>query len=553
MTRGVAFPGRGAPRGWYVDRVHGRHILLAGLVVVGLGILLASVLSAPRGMRPGAVPQQPTRPVEETAYTSDGHYRGARRPASGVLPNLIVLALDGVRDDCLEPGPDAGPAPMPFFASLGARGSRLTEVTSPSPGTLASLTSLLTGLRPDEHGVDDTAGRLELPAAVLTFAEMLSAGHGYETVAWTSLPASGGVSSLFQGFGSLHPETSLADVPAAVRAWKEQRNDTRPFFLFVQTEEATAPYGQERSGDGGEFPSSIADPGSLSDRAFLSAFLTDAGVRAAWLRDAPEATWRRAARYAAGGYAQDPDPALAAHLRAAYHKGVGLLDGDLLRTVEALEAGGLLENTWLVVTSSHGEGLGEHGVLGTGRSLHEEFVHVPLILVSTPPLGLGGQPSTSVGLIDLLPMFLESAGLPARGSGAARSMASALERNAPGRAVLTMEQQTAYKMGRFAHAVLYGVRTSAESYLIRYDVVAGTIVEQFFDRRIDPREENDLALEGRLGSVAVSAALAEGIESVRNRIWRSADATGRLVQMGYGAGIGRVTSPRPPRPTIRAP
>jgi arylsulfatase A-like enzyme len=44
-----------------------------------------------------------------------------------------------------------------------------------------------------------------------------------------------------------------------------------------------------------------------------------------------------------------------------------------------------LANTWVVITSDHGEHFGEHDLFGHGSSLYNEQTHVPLILI--PPLG----------------------------------------------------------------------------------------------------------------------------------------------------------------------
>ena len=39
-----------------------------------------------------------------------------------------------------------------------------------------------------------------------------------------------------------------------------------------------------------------------------------------------------------------------------------------------------MENTLVVITSDHGEDLGEHGLFGHGRSLYSQEVHVPLVI-----------------------------------------------------------------------------------------------------------------------------------------------------------------------------
>ena len=50
---------------------------------------------------------------------------------------------------------------------------------------------------------------------------------------------------------------------------------------------------------------------------------------------------------------------------------------DCWRTWQRL---GLAENTIVVITSDHGESLGDHGLTYHGAALYWELVHVPLII-----------------------------------------------------------------------------------------------------------------------------------------------------------------------------
>ena len=53
---------------------------------------------------------------------------------------------------------------------------------------------------------------------------------------------------------------------------------------------------------------------------------------------------------------------------------------------DELQRRGVLEQTLIVVTSDHGEGLGEHGLFDHGESLYRTEIRVPLLIV--PPSGL---------------------------------------------------------------------------------------------------------------------------------------------------------------------
>jgi arylsulfatase A-like enzyme len=65
------------------------------------------------------------------------------------------------------------------------------------------------------------------------------------------------------------------------------------------------------------------------------------------------------------------------------------LDAELGRFLDGLRASGDLDETWVVITSDHGEEFGEHGIYGHGASLYNQVTHVPLILI--PPQGTRGS------------------------------------------------------------------------------------------------------------------------------------------------------------------
>jgi arylsulfatase A-like enzyme len=71
------------------------------------------------------------------------------------------------------------------------------------------------------------------------------------------------------------------------------------------------------------------------------------------------------------------------------------LDGHVGDLLDGLEARGRLENTAVVITSDHGEALGEHDHWSHGRSLYEELIRVPLYVA---PPGGRGKPSDDTPL-----------------------------------------------------------------------------------------------------------------------------------------------------------
>jgi arylsulfatase A-like enzyme len=81
-----------------------------------------------------------------------------------------------------------------------------------------------------------------------------------------------------------------------------------------------------------------------------------------------------------------------AFVRDSYDDCIAALDEQLGMLTDELARRGLLERTWVIITSDHGEGFGEHvGIFGHGTSLYQSQLHVPLLLI--PP---GRKPSKQV-------------------------------------------------------------------------------------------------------------------------------------------------------------
>ena len=80
------------------------------------------------------------------------------------------------------------------------------------------------------------------------------------------------------------------------------------------------------------------------------------------------------------GYVSAPDdPAALAHLRAQYFGMVSEVDDQLGRVVDHLRSSGRLDDTVVVVTSDHGEQLGDHGLLQK-LGFFEESYRIPCII-----------------------------------------------------------------------------------------------------------------------------------------------------------------------------
>ena len=95
-----------------------------------------------------------------------------------------------------------------------------------------------------------------------------------------------------------------------------------------------------------------------------------------------------------------------------YEQGLHFLDEKLLDFYRFLEAAGLKDNTLLVVTSDHGEALGEHGLWGHIFGLYNEVLQIPLVVKYPEGLAAPGESRRLSQLHDLFATILEVVGAP---------------------------------------------------------------------------------------------------------------------------------------------
>lgn len=302
-------------------------------------------------------------------------------------PNVVLVVLDTVRGDFTTAAGGTDDL-TPNLRRLAERGTVFTRVRANAPWTVPSHASLFTGLLPSEHGCTSRNVRLETREA--TIAELLR-NEGYETAAFYSNPwLSDRATGLLRGFDGRQESgrpggptilTSDHGGPETVRRinhWLE-RGRRAPFFMFVNILEAHLPY----------------DPPADYRMSRL-----DGATRT----DVVSVNW--AQRYNAGvkpRHWQDKD-----RLRELYGGDVNTSDRLLGALLEALEAGGLIDDTIVIVTSDHGENLGDHSIVGHQFGVHETLLDVPLI-VYAPGLLPPGVRNDPVMLTDIFATIAEAA------------------------------------------------------------------------------------------------------------------------------------------------
>lgn len=310
-------------------------------------------------------------------------------------PNVLLVVLDTVRADRLSLHGHDRPT-SPNLDALASEGTWFARAYSPGMWTVPSHASLFTGLPVSTHGVN--ASHKWLDHRFVTLAEVLR-DAGYGTYALSANPFLQAHTNLVQGFvdvqhpwkaplrrratkhtlGKIDPADAsnslgpawtagrydsgrsvdrakdLGPVAAeALGAWVDGREG--PWFAFLNLMEAHTPRAPSRAS---------REAVSGSPEAIARQLSTDQsdGLQLA---------------YTVGLHEYD-DASLEA-IAQTYDAAVRDADAALGAVIEALRARGVLDDTLVVVTSDHGEHLGEHHLLGHKFSVYSPLVHVPLVL-----------------------------------------------------------------------------------------------------------------------------------------------------------------------------
>jgi arylsulfatase A-like enzyme len=99
-------------------------------------------------------------------------------------------------------------------------------------------------------------------------------------------------------------------------------------------------------------------------------------------------------------------------LNVLYDREVLFLDSVLWDFYSFLKDKRILDNTLIMITSDHGEFLGEHGQVNHLFTLYNELLHVPLIIKFPKDFALQGQRDDLVQLHDIFATITDVAGSP---------------------------------------------------------------------------------------------------------------------------------------------
>jgi arylsulfatase A-like enzyme len=98
--------------------------------------------------------------------------------------------------------------------------------------------------------------------------------------------------------------------------------------------------------------------------------------------------------------------------RYRYGREVEFVDRHIGRLLDELDRRGKLDNTLLIFTSDHGEGLGDHNHVGHISQLYDTLINVPLAFVFPGRLPAGKVIDEPVALADVAPTIADLLGIP---------------------------------------------------------------------------------------------------------------------------------------------
>jgi arylsulfatase A-like enzyme len=445
-------------------------------------------------------------------FVVEYHALATLPPAPAGARNVLLIVWDTVRTANLSLH-GYGRRTSPNLERLAARGVRFQAAFATAPWTLPSHSSLFTGRWPHELTAD---WQVPLNHSFPTLAEYLAL-HGYDTAGFVAnLDYCSRETGLNRGF--VHYEDYSIEVwdvftryvglgsrtefltPASVlnrllkTYWDErsdviprskehaknasaidrsflawlswQRKRDRPFFAFLNYNDAHSPY---------EVPDPSAPafglrPVSYVDRATLKSWDT-----------------------------LDKLKVSIGHVQMAidvYDDTISYLDRRLGDVLGALDARGVLDDTLVIVTSDHGEHLGDHSLFFHGCSLYRQLVGVPLVMVDPSRVPAGVSVDEPVSLRDIPATVVDvlgpGSGAPFPGRSLARFWARDKRANASAPEPLLMETgkpPSLTNQGR--EPVAKGPMKSVVAEGMHYIRTADGI-EELYHLKSDPQENSNL-------------------------------------------------------------
>lgn len=385
--------------------------------------------------------------------------------------NMILITVDTLRADRLGCYGNTK-VETPAMDSLARDGVLFSRAVAQVPLTAPSHAAILTGTYPVWNGMRDWTDP-GMRADVPTLAEIFKR-HGYRTAAFVSAFAVDSRWGLNRGFDHYDDWFSAQDYKLARRqsverpaadtidrsiAWLQSRG-TGPFFLWLHLYDPHAPY-------------------------------------------------------------RPPEPFKSRYDRRPYDGEVAYTDQQLGRFLQFLKDHGLYSSGFIVLTSDHGEALGEHNEEQHGYYIYSASVYVPLVMKF--PAGFEATHHSIpqvANTIDLAPTMVQFCALPSSELQSFQGYSLlTLVTKGPGAAARYGYSESLYPSSLVGASGLFGIRTE------RYEYIRAPR-EELYDLDQDPLEKNNLVRE----KTAVAQELREALQATLSRHTRAdaAQVTGRI-------------------------
>jgi arylsulfatase A-like enzyme len=382
---------------------------------------------------------------------------------AGTRTNVLLITIDTLRADHLGAYGYARPT-SPRIDAFARRAVAFDQAYTYWPKTRGSFVAMMSGRRDSQSGYGKTHPLLL--DFNPTLAEVLKKA-GYRTAAVVDNPNVAAQHGYARGFDR-YRETWLKEEGLATEvdraraitadgvAFLQQAAADAPFFLWLHYVNPHAPY----------------TPPAPYDTMFLKDGAAQQGPR---LRPVDGFVGGVRKEWAVAG--QD-------HLGyyvAQYDGEIAAVDQEVGRVLDALDRSPQAARTLVVVTSDHGESLGEHDYyFDHGQDVYDPCLRIPL-LVAQPGVAGGTRSPALASTLDLVPTVLDAVKVSYPPDLAGTSLLPALRGQAPARDRLFARND----------------RNLTAGFDARFKVIATPRDADFtyalFDRRADPGEARDAA------------------------------------------------------------
>ncbi len=409
--------------------------------------------------------------------------------------HLVLVTIDTLRADRVGVY-GAKDVETPNLDRIAREGAMAIRTTAHVPLTRPSHTSLLTGMLPTRHGIRDNISPARVPE-VPTLATVTKAA-GFRTAAFVSSIVLAGGDGLERGFDlysdEIRSDSSSEGLPflnelqrpgdetlAEAETWLESNRDSR-LFAWIHLYDPHEPY-------------------------------------------------------------EPPEPYRTRYADRLYDGEVAWSDELVGRLDEKLDKLGIRDDTLLVITSDHGEGLGEHRETLHGFFVYQTTLSVPF-LIRGPGVVPGTRIENLVQTVDLLPTLVEMLGLgPVANKDASGVSLKAALRGEPYRKEPVAYAESLVPLLHFGWSDLRSIRRGKWKYI-------QAPRPELYDLEADPMEIRNLANSEAELVKGMRGALGEELDRERavsseDRSSIPQDLLDKLGALGYVGSAAPVESSTP--------